>query len=515
MKKMVITLSALLTLALLPFSALTGCRKGPEPEVLPPSKTAVLTDEQTAAWRAETDTRITEILNSPNLSIPDGADVYYVSNGGNDKNDGKSPATAWQTLEKVNNARLKQGSYVCFERGGLWRGQLDPHTGVTYTAYGIGAKPKLYRSPIDAADPSLWTETNYENIWMIQLDKNDVGTLVFNEGEAHAIKCIIRTEGDGSTYNNTTGSAWHGYQSLNLDLHFWHDYRDSGKLYLYSAKGNPGARFSSINLNTKGHAIDIRDGVSNVVIDNFCIKYTGSHGIGAGTITNLTVTNCEFAWIGGSIQSEGIYGRNYATRFGNAVQIWGGCDGFTVTDNYIYQIYDAAITQQYTEREGREMSQSNVNYSRNVIEYCNYSIEYWLDYPRDTDDYIGKGKIDNFLISDNYMWYAGKGFCEQRPDKQSAAHIKSWAGGHAADHFLIRGNLMYGTTYELIQINPDIAHEGCSSNLPRLEKNNIVGTERNYFGEVVFGSSAKQKYDESILDYLDGLSFGDIFWFNY
>lgn len=47
--------------------------------------------------------------------------AYYVSNNGDDGNDGLSPETAWSTLDRVNNASLKYGDAVFFERGGIWR----------------------------------------------------------------------------------------------------------------------------------------------------------------------------------------------------------------------------------------------------------------------------------------------------------------------------------------------------------------------------------------------------------
>ncbi|MGN1127673.1 MAG: hypothetical protein ACI4T6_01815, partial [Candidatus Flemingiibacterium sp.] len=119
-----------------------------------------LTDKQIAEWRAKTDERIKAILGSKNMVIPAGKTVYYVSPNGDDSSDGKTPETAWKTLDKVNNAPLASGSYVCFERGGLWRGQLQAKPGVTYTAFGEGDKPKLYRSPFNGADPSLWTKTD-------------------------------------------------------------------------------------------------------------------------------------------------------------------------------------------------------------------------------------------------------------------------------------------------------------------------------------------------------------------
>lgn len=45
--------------------------------------------------------------------------TYFVSNNGDDKNDGKSSETAWTTLEKVSNADLSQGDGVgTYDEGG-------------------------------------------------------------------------------------------------------------------------------------------------------------------------------------------------------------------------------------------------------------------------------------------------------------------------------------------------------------------------------------------------------------
>jgi hypothetical protein len=39
-----------------------------------------------------------------------------------------------------------------------------------------------------------------------------------------------------------------------------------------------------------------------------------------------------------------MVGRNYDTRFGNGIEIFGACDGFTAENNYVYQCYDTGIT---------------------------------------------------------------------------------------------------------------------------------------------------------------------------
>ena len=80
-------------------------------------------------------------------------------------------------------------------------------------------------------------------------------------------------------------------------------------------------------------------------VDNLCMKYIGIHAVSAGgpCICGLRVTGCEIGWVGGCIQhyygTDPNYpqgGRGTVTRYGNGVEIYGGCDGYTVTDRYIY-----------------------------------------------------------------------------------------------------------------------------------------------------------------------------------
>ena len=43
--------------------------------------------------------------------------TYYVSEAGNDRNDGLSPEKAWKTLSKVNDIALAPGDRVLFHCG--------------------------------------------------------------------------------------------------------------------------------------------------------------------------------------------------------------------------------------------------------------------------------------------------------------------------------------------------------------------------------------------------------------
>jgi Right handed beta helix region len=82
------------------------------------------------------------------------ANDYYVSRSGNDDQDGLSPATAWQTLAKINSVDFLPGDRISFEGGSTFSGELrldenDVSTAtkpIVITSYGIG------RATIDAGD---------------------------------------------------------------------------------------------------------------------------------------------------------------------------------------------------------------------------------------------------------------------------------------------------------------------------------------------------------------------------
>lgn len=112
--------------------------------------------------------------------------AYYVSNQGDDRNDGLSPETAWATLDRVNQASLEYGDAVFFERGSVWRNTtVETKEGVTYSAYGEGAKPRICASPENGGDSTLWSlwweGENGEKIWLYHRDMPDCGAIVLNE----------------------------------------------------------------------------------------------------------------------------------------------------------------------------------------------------------------------------------------------------------------------------------------------------------------------------------------------
>ena len=373
---------------------------------------------------------------------------YYVSAEGDDANDGKTPETAWKTTEKVSFASLSEGDGVFFRRGDTFRGTVTTKKGVTYSAYGEGAKPNIYGSLRNYSESEFWDTTDKENVY-VSKDKfdKDVGLIVFDEGKYYTVKKIIGENGFSGT--------------LEKDLELYHNMSDE-KLYLYSTQ-DPDTRFTSTEI---GQGTNLFSGVGhNVTIDNLCIMYTGAHGVGYGDGTNgLTVQNCEFGWIGGMIQHG-------TTRFGNAVEVYLATTDYTVTNCYIYEVYDAGITHQFFQERDTFVNMENIEYSNNVIERCTYAIEYVNSQPEEL------GLMKNVRIYGNILAGSGDGFGKQRPDRQDAV-IKGWNHINRSENFVISDNIISsGEGAALAQFGV-----GRMSFLPVIANNVFIGKKGTKFG---------------------------------
>jgi len=344
------------------------------------------------------------------MELPDRVDfsgtVYYVSTDGDDTNDGLSPLSAWKTLEKVSAFEFSAGDAVRFRRGDVFRGFVKTCPGVTYCAYGEGKKPCLYGWEKNLADPALWELFDEDkNIWKLKEKILDCGTLVFDGGDKHSRKLIPSYRGGRFVcrYDEDREFVISEEMTEDLDIFCNHDLAFSrnpskgedfpvpalswdtlGELYLRCDAGNPGEVFDSIEALTRRHMFFVGKN-ENVSVENLCIKYVGTHAISASSTRGLKVAGCEIGWIGGAIQHYFGTDPNYpegrrgsVTRYGNGVEIYGGCDGYRVENCYIYQVYDAAITHQIT-TNGKKFELKNIKYIGNLIENCVYSIEYFLN----------------------------------------------------------------------------------------------------------------------------------------
>jgi hypothetical protein len=446
------------------------------------------------------DKRREEIRRSTdNLTVS--GSTYYVSNSGNDAADGRSPASAWRTLERVNRAELSNGDGVLFCRGDIFRGRIDARAGVSYGAYGDGEKPRFYGWDKNLGDPELWIEVDTKrHIWKLTEEILDVGTLVFGEDELCSRKLIpsyvngvfVCREDESRVFNMANEMTrdldlyWHFDKRLttkpskNLDFPIPEvDDKSFGELYLRCDRGNPAFIYGSIEALPKRPMIRVCG--ADVKIDNLCIKYVGHHAIcGGGHVVGLHVTNCEIGWIGGTIQHYFGTDPNYpqgsrgsVTRFGNAVEIYGGCEDYTVDGCYVYQVYDAGLTHQITTC-GKKYEIRDVHYENNLIEDCVYAIEYFLDMTEgDTQSYM-KG----IYMNKNILRRSGYGWGQQRHNVDTPALIKGWSYTNAASDFYITENILDRSAYRMIHL---VAADKLSC--PVMSGNTYVQTDGGMLGQ--------------------------------
>jgi hypothetical protein len=78
------------------------------------------------------------------ITVSANATNYYVSNAGNDANNGTSTGTSWQTISKVNAFSFASGDSVLFKCGDIWNEKLIiPISNLKFGSYGTGAQPLI------------------------------------------------------------------------------------------------------------------------------------------------------------------------------------------------------------------------------------------------------------------------------------------------------------------------------------------------------------------------------------
>ena len=76
--------------------------------------------------------------------------VRYMDASGDDTQDGKTPETAWKSLEKINSEEFGPGATILFKSGEQWSGELKPRGSgnkdnlIRIDKYGEGDKPVIH-----------------------------------------------------------------------------------------------------------------------------------------------------------------------------------------------------------------------------------------------------------------------------------------------------------------------------------------------------------------------------------
>lgn len=338
--------------------------------------------------------------------------IFYVSERGDDRNDGLSPESAWKTFCHITaeSEELAYGDMVLFEKNGIYRGCLNLTSGVTYSSYGDGYKPRLYGSLHNYAEQALWEKTLYENVWQLNVGHmKDIGNVVFDHGKAWGMKRLTL--------------------QLSDEFDFYHDEKEQ-ILYIYVSAGNPGVLYKDIEICCNEHIMrGPQQHMHDILIEDLCIKYTGAHGISfSHGSNNITVRNCEIGYIGGSMMDDTV-------RYGNGFEVVDGCSNILVENNWVYQCYDAGITHQSSYQPG--CIQENIIFRGNLIECCNYNIEYYVSQEN--------GIIKETVYENNILRNAGYGFGSVNrigSDTSELAHICCYTRNMPCENFVIQNNVL-------------------------------------------------------------------------
>jgi hypothetical protein len=157
------------------------------------------------------------LLTLTSISAADAA-TYYVRNGGDDSADGRSPATAWASLKKVNSVSFKAGDSVLLHEGDTWTAQQlvvdwsgTSSQQVIVGSYYVDSSGKAQtgyktsRPTIDGA--KKYPATEYEPLVLVRGDSVRVQDLA-----------IVNSEGRGIVFEDNAGG-----QGANLYLAYIYD----------------------------------------------------------------------------------------------------------------------------------------------------------------------------------------------------------------------------------------------------------------------------------------------------
>jgi len=471
-----------------------------------PAAALMETDEAraTAATLLEqAEHRRQSILNSP-TEVSYAGTAYYVSNSGNDNNSGKSPEAAWASIDRVNQASLKSGDAVFFERGGTWRATpVHTQEGVTYSAYGEGTKPRIISSPENGTGEEKWSlyheGGNGEKIWVFYRDMPECGALVLN-GTTAAQK--ILGFWNGTQYLNFDGDDNNGVndnftaeellnqppfvveEQLTEDLTFFNQadsslpdslpvyltgwagneelMNSSGPLYFRCDAGNPGALYREIEFLTSTGLFD--NPASGCTLDNLFIGYGNGVNINEGV--DVTVQNCEVAWVGGVVSSYALDSdTGYAKGIQRLADAVGTCSSETrIINNYIHEMHHAGLGVEIflEQKGGSAQSSENIQISGNLLYHCASGITFfnWDETPN--PDHMFK----NCIFEDNYVLFTGLNDWLDSGDAPAFADV---GGPNLQEGCVVRDNVFFASRTPLVQIDTYVTEY-----LPDFEGNQYV-----------------------------------------
>ena len=264
--------------------------------------------------------------------------------------------------------------------------------------------------------PVSWKQIQRDSSVELSLD---VGNIIFDDGEGVGVK------------------KWR-LEDLKQEGDYWYD-AETWQVKLYS-KRNPAELHRSIELALRRHIVD-QGNKSYVVYEGLTLHCGAAHGIGGGNTHHIVVRDCDIAWIGGGHQTTTPAGK--PVRFGNGIEFWENAHDNLVEGCRIWEVYDAALTNQGSANN----SQIDITYRDNVIWNCEYSFEYWNRGPEST--------THNIRFEHNTCVNAGHGWGHrQRPDP-NGRHLMFYVNSARTTGIYVVGNIFSDATDSCLRMEND------------------------------------------------------------
>lgn len=371
------------------------------------------------------------------------ASVHFISQAGNDNNDGLTPDTAWATIKNVNSLKPAGHSIVLFRRGDTFYGELVLPSGTEIGAYGSGDMPVLTLYKLLNRSGG-WVE-HRPGIWRI-----DLGSPATHDGytatrDANVGFLLV----DGVVHPN-----------LKLDLAGltapWDFTCDIQNHALYvKAVANPTKLARDIRAAPNGDAGGVGGGVircdqgSNDVHD---VRVTGSGGCGiVGSGTDVHIHGCVIDHIGGS--QLVLVDPTGATRYGNGISNWINVERWLIEGNEIYEVYDVAWSPQGLDHQGAPVSWKDLTFRGNYAHDCTQMVEFWSISANPAS--LGFIRI---VVEGNRFERAGRGtFADVRPNQDVRVHLLTYLLETPVD-ITIQNNLFDGSfgaySYHVVEPPP-------------------------------------------------------------
>ncbi len=236
--------------------------------------------------------------------------AYYIDAvNGNDQNDGKTPGTAWKSLNKINSTTINAGNKILFRTGQKWQGTLEIQNNgtaekpIVIGSYGKGEKPVL---------SALGTVQIHENNNNGNVEDNEWIPYTAVGGNGLSIDFKEPVKDPNNTWLavilnehpyrvKVNGQEIVGaFDSMELGPNFkWHYNIDkSGTVFYYYGNDKP----NSIETNIYSTPLYIHDN-AYVKVENIALEGGYVAGLFIENAQNITVENVTT----GDMSKQGIY----------------------------------------------------------------------------------------------------------------------------------------------------------------------------------------------------------------